>query len=149
MSVLTKIDGIPLFKDRRSALLHGLQFGIKGVHTHVYNGITGYMAGTTHELSIAQMVSSGNADPETLARFNQSNVNSTLPLRQTLQRTITPIQPQQVRIPVQPQQPQQPVTRVTQQVPLAQRRRRVVTPTYSSGGMSSGGGSGGGGGGGY
>ena len=138
MSVLTKIDGIPLFKDRRSALLHGLQFGIKGVHTHVYNGITGYMAGTTHELSIAQMVSSGKADPETLALYNRSNVNTTLPLRQTLQRTTTQTQPQQVRPPVQP------VTRVTQQVPLVQRRRRVITPTYSSSGTSSGGGGGGG-----
>ena len=144
MSVLTKIDGIPLFKDRRSALLHGLQFGIKGVHTHVYNGITGYMAGVNHELSIAQMISSGNADPETLARFNQSNVNSTLPLRQTLQRTIAPIQPQQVRIPVQPQQA---VARITRQVPLVQRTRRATTPVYrSSGGSSS---SSGGGGGGY
>tara|TARA_R100000234_G_scaffold109279_1_gene81090 strand:- start:448 stop:876 length:429 start_codon:yes stop_codon:yes gene_type:complete len=141
MSILTKIDGIPLFRDRRSALLHGLQFGIKGVHTHVYNGITGYMAGVNHELSIAQMVSSGKADPETIATYNQPNVISTLPLRQTLPRTITPVQPQQV---VPPVQPQQPVTRVTQQVPLVQRRRRVITPTYSSSGTSSGGSGGGG-----
>ena len=141
MSVLTKIDGIPLFKDRRSALLHGLQFGIKGVHTHVYNGITGYMAGVNHELSIAQMVSSGKADPETIATYNKPNVISTSPLRQTLPRTITPVQPQQVAPPVQPQQP---VTRVTQQVPLVQRRRRVITPTYSSSGTSSGGSGGGG-----
>ena len=141
MSILTKIDGIPLFKDKRSALLHGLQFGIKGVHTHVHNGITGYMAGVNHELSIAQMVSSGKADPETIATYNRPNVISTSPLRQTLPRTITPVQPQQVAPPVQPQQP---ITRVTQQVPLVQRRRRVITPTYSSSGTSSGGGGGGG-----
>ena len=142
MSILTKIDGIPLFRDRRSALLHGLQFGIKGVHTHVHNGITGYMAGINHELSIAQMVSSGKADPETIATYNKPNVISTSPLRQTLPRTITPVQPQQVRIPVQPQQA---VVRTTRQVPLVQRTRRVTTPVY----RSSGGGSSGGGGGGY
>jgi len=49
MSLLTIIDRVPLYTTIEEALLWGTQYNITGYHTHVYNGVTGYMAGQNHE----------------------------------------------------------------------------------------------------
>ena len=55
MSVLIRINGIPLFSNIEGALLWGEQYGLNGYHTHIiteegtYEGQTGYMAGGNHE----------------------------------------------------------------------------------------------------
>tara|TARA_R100000322_G_scaffold15619_1_gene9364 strand:+ start:1786 stop:2142 length:357 start_codon:yes stop_codon:yes gene_type:complete len=48
MSILTTIDGIPLYSSVVEALTWANDNNQQGYHTHVYNGITGYMGGYTH-----------------------------------------------------------------------------------------------------
>ena len=49
MSLLTLIDQVPLYTTIEEALIWGTQYNITGYHTHVYNGVTGYMPGENHE----------------------------------------------------------------------------------------------------
>tara|TARA_R110001583_G_scaffold6756_1_gene33999 strand:- start:12 stop:251 length:240 start_codon:yes stop_codon:yes gene_type:complete len=48
MAILTTINNIPLFSTPAEALNYGSSNGLVGYHTHIYNGVTGYMAGATH-----------------------------------------------------------------------------------------------------
>ena len=48
MSILTKIDGRPLFNSKWKAERWGKRFGITGTHTHVHSGQIGWMAGDDH-----------------------------------------------------------------------------------------------------
>ena len=48
MAILTTINGMPLFSTPQEALSWGSQKGLVGYHTHIYNGQTGYMGGTSH-----------------------------------------------------------------------------------------------------
>ena len=48
MSVLTTIGGIPLFSTSAEAESWASARGLQGTHTHVYQGQTGYMGGSTH-----------------------------------------------------------------------------------------------------
>ena len=52
MSVLTSINGIPLFSTLQEALNWGSSNGLVGYHTHVYNGQTGYMGGANHTTAV-------------------------------------------------------------------------------------------------
>ena len=55
MSLLTIIDQVPLYTTIEEALVWGTQYNITGYHTHVYNGVTGYMPGQTHEQIISAL----------------------------------------------------------------------------------------------
>jgi hypothetical protein len=48
MSILTTIGGMPLFSTAQEALEWALARGLQGYHTHIFNGQTGYMGGSTH-----------------------------------------------------------------------------------------------------
>jgi hypothetical protein len=48
MSLITHIDGVPLFTTIAEAVLWGSQYGLTGHHTHTVLGQTGYMGGTDH-----------------------------------------------------------------------------------------------------
>jgi len=48
MPILTTIDNVPLFSTPTEALNYGNNNGLVGYHTHTYNGVVGYMAGSTH-----------------------------------------------------------------------------------------------------
>ena len=48
MAILTRIDNVPLFTTPLEALEYGSTRNLVGYHTHIYNGIIGYMAGATH-----------------------------------------------------------------------------------------------------
>tara|TARA_R110000824_G_scaffold89103_1_gene218716 strand:+ start:655 stop:894 length:240 start_codon:yes stop_codon:yes gene_type:complete len=48
MSILTSIGGMPLFSTVQEALQWALSKGLQGYHTHVHNGQTGYMGGSSH-----------------------------------------------------------------------------------------------------
>ena len=52
MSVLTSINGIPLFSTLQEALNWGSSNSLVGYHTHVYNGRTGYMGGVNHTTAV-------------------------------------------------------------------------------------------------
>ena len=58
MSLLTLIDQVPLYSTIEEALIWGTQYNITGYHTHVYNGVTGYMPGENHE-EITSALASG------------------------------------------------------------------------------------------
>jgi|TARA_R110001592_G_scaffold323283_3_gene602427 hypothetical protein len=51
MSILTSIDGIPLFSTPQEALDWGSQNNQQGYHTHPHNGVIGYMGGATHAIA--------------------------------------------------------------------------------------------------
>ena len=46
--ILTSINNVPLFSTPAEAINYGNNNGLVGYHTHIYNGVTGYMAGATH-----------------------------------------------------------------------------------------------------
>tara|TARA_R110000850_G_scaffold2753_4_gene12872 strand:- start:290 stop:592 length:303 start_codon:yes stop_codon:yes gene_type:complete len=48
MAILTNISNVPLFSTPAEAINYGNDNGLVGYHTHIYNGVTGYMAGATH-----------------------------------------------------------------------------------------------------
>ena len=48
MSIITTINGIPLFSTRREALAWARSNSLTGYHTHTYQGKTGFMGGATH-----------------------------------------------------------------------------------------------------
>ena len=48
MTILTRIDNVPLFTTPLEALEYGSTRNLVGYHTHIYNGVVGYMAGATH-----------------------------------------------------------------------------------------------------
>ena len=49
MSLLTFLGEIPLYTTIEEAEAWGSSFGIVGYHTHIYNGVTGYMSGENHD----------------------------------------------------------------------------------------------------
>ena len=51
MRLLTNIDGTPLYSTVKEALDWARANGLRGFHTHQYNGVTGYMGGFTHSES--------------------------------------------------------------------------------------------------
>jgi len=48
MSLITSIDGIPLFTTIQEALQWASENGYQGYHTHIYQGQVGYMGGQNH-----------------------------------------------------------------------------------------------------
>ena len=48
MSIITKIDSLPLFTKKAEALKYARLNGLSGYHKHTYFGKIGYMAGRTH-----------------------------------------------------------------------------------------------------
>tara|TARA_R110001592_G_scaffold85509_1_gene252832 strand:+ start:227 stop:475 length:249 start_codon:yes stop_codon:yes gene_type:complete len=52
MSLLTMINGIPLFSTSVEALAWAVNNGLQGFHTHQYAGQTGYMGGVNHNNAI-------------------------------------------------------------------------------------------------
>ena len=55
MSILTTIDQIPLFSNPSEAMTWGGQYGLTGYHTHIFQGQTGYMAGTDHNQTVTSV----------------------------------------------------------------------------------------------
>tara|TARA_R100001443_G_scaffold70644_1_gene78963 strand:- start:356 stop:562 length:207 start_codon:yes stop_codon:yes gene_type:complete len=48
MSLLTNINGVPLYSTIQEALNWASSNGLSGYHTHQYQGQTGYMGGSNH-----------------------------------------------------------------------------------------------------
>ena len=73
MAELTRIDGVPLYTTLAEALAYGVSNGLTGYHTHEFNGVTGYMAGSTHE----QATSNDGVDPTSPSGGNGALQNIT------------------------------------------------------------------------
>jgi hypothetical protein len=86
MSLITLLDGIPLYSAKEDAIAWGESLGIIGLHTHVFQGQTGYMAGGNHqdiELILSELGVSASEDGE------ESSVTTSEPV-ESLTTTITP-----------------------------------------------------------
>ena len=139
MSIITKINGIPLFKDEKRARLWGAHYGLTGSHTHVYNGITGFMAGSSHDQSVSGVFKSGKAPAEVVREYNKRNQSVAIP------RIIMAQAQRQAPQPILTPQPTPQQTARVQVQPIVAARQPVTPQTYSTGGSSGGGGGGGGG----
>ena len=64
MSILTRIDGIPVFTEQSGAIAWGQQYNLNGTHTHTFQGQTGYMAGASHSAAVTA-VTGGVINPIT------------------------------------------------------------------------------------
>ena len=53
MSILTTINGQPLFETVEEALSWAAQNNLTGYHIHDFQGLIGYMGGLSHEVTIA------------------------------------------------------------------------------------------------
>ena len=73
MSVLTTIDGLPLFSSSDEALAWGQVNGFSGYHTHNYQGAIGYMSGDNHE----QAISTSSTQLGSGSSMNNTNNNTT------------------------------------------------------------------------
>ena len=75
MSILTTIDGIPLFSSVPEAMSWAALNGKQGYHTHVYQGQIGFMGGETH--SAATTSSQGlNGSNQNIESNNNNNNNN-------------------------------------------------------------------------
>ena len=52
MSILTTIDGIPVFDNVLEAENWGISNGVQGTHKHLYLGQAGYMGGSSHSSAL-------------------------------------------------------------------------------------------------
>jgi len=52
MSVLTTIAGIPLYTTAQEAIAWARANGLSGYHTHGWQGLTGYMGGSSHSAAV-------------------------------------------------------------------------------------------------
>jgi hypothetical protein len=88
MSLIALLDGIPLYSTKEDAIAWGESLGITGLHTHVFQGQTGYMAGANHqdiELILNELGVSASEDSE------QSSVTTSVPVESlTVTTTTTP-----------------------------------------------------------
>jgi len=80
MSLITHIDGIPLYTTLAEAELWASQYNLPGYHTHNVLGTVGYMGGASHEdITTAMQLGVINVlDPELLREANLNSLPSTL-----------------------------------------------------------------------
>jgi hypothetical protein len=55
MSILTTIQGIPLYSTIEEALQWAKDKGLSGTHTHTYNNQVGYMGGSSHNIALTSL----------------------------------------------------------------------------------------------
>jgi len=72
MSLLTVLNEIPLYSTQAEAIAWGSSRNLTGLHTHIYNGVTGYMGGATHTEAISLNV---NIEIPTTTPQTQTNTN--------------------------------------------------------------------------
>jgi len=76
MSLITHIDGVPLFTTIAEAELWGSQYGLSGTHTHNVLGQVGYMGGTDHAAITGAMQGGTVNNITTQQIVNTSNLSS-------------------------------------------------------------------------
>ena len=114
MSLITIMNGVPLYTTKQEALRWALSNNVRGYHTHKYRGKKGYMGGATH--SIVTKTSSTNQIAST----------------QQITRPPTQINQQRTIEPTRAETPQQ--TRPQQIQQRTEPTRRTITRTSSRGG---------------
>ena len=128
MSIITKIDSIPLFTSKAEALRFARLNGLIGFHQHTYFGKKGYMAGINHN----EATRANSLVNKTTADVSIVKLQQGLYKVRDIERieTVDPIQP------IEPIEPVTPIVQTTVQVPAAP---RVTQTTYSTSGGGGGG----------
>jgi len=75
MAILTIINGQPLFETVEEALSWAAQNNLTGYHIHDFQGLIGYMGGSSHEVTIAS-TSQGINMPNTVNNTGTTNSSS-------------------------------------------------------------------------
>ena len=76
MSILTSIDGIPLFSSIQEALDWAASKGLQGYHTHIHNNQVGYMGGFDHNNAVT---GSEESDPDMPTYITPTTTQSSSP----------------------------------------------------------------------
>ena len=128
MSIITKIDSIPLFTSKAEALRFARLNGLIGFHQHTYFGKKGYMAGINHN----EATRANSFINKTTADVSIVKLQQGLYKVRDIERieTVDPIQP------IEPIEPVTPIVQTTVQAPAAP---RVTQTTYSTSGGGGGG----------
>jgi len=135
MSIITKIDSIPLFTSKAEALRSARLNGLIGFHEHTYFGKKGYMAGRSHGQvkRVNSLVNKTTADVS-IVKLQQGLYKTRLV---EITERVTPTEP--VAPIVQAPIVQAPIApRVTQPTQITQ-TPRVTQTTYSTSGGGGGG----------
>jgi hypothetical protein len=74
MSILTILNEIPLYSTQTEAIAWASSRNLTGLHTHKYNGVTGYMGGSTHIQAISSNFNI-TSEPETLQTQTNTETN--------------------------------------------------------------------------
>ena len=69
--ILTSIDGVPLYSTIQEAVQWASSRGLAGYHTHIYQGQTGYMGGSSHN-----SVATPTVTPRAIARASRATGSS-------------------------------------------------------------------------
>ena len=77
MSLLCKVDGIPVFYNARDAKDYGAQYGLKTLHTHEHDGRTGYMPASSHAHAVNAIRNTNYQVNEDALLDNWAGVKST------------------------------------------------------------------------
>jgi len=72
MPILTTISGVPLYSTPQEATQWALANGQQGFHTHMFQGVQGYMGGTTHAAAASSSQGLNGAN----VQFNNNNNNN-------------------------------------------------------------------------
>tara|TARA_R100000664_G_C2734063_1_gene123949 strand:+ start:455 stop:928 length:474 start_codon:yes stop_codon:yes gene_type:complete len=157
MSIITKIDGIPLFSKKEEALRYARLNNLLGFHTHDHFGKVGYMGGVSHKIGPnTSMVSTQNV----VAKYYMDDDPRNFLLGLTpiddpglvLVNYNESLETETIDENVEEQIPEQTPEQIFEQTPIVQQQAvPTSSPAVTSGSTSTGGGSysGGGGGGGY
>jgi uncharacterized membrane protein YgcG len=70
MSIITNINGIPLFTTIQEAIAWGNANGLSGYHAHNYQGQQGYMGGSTHNQATGNTFNSNQQTTSTTSTMN-------------------------------------------------------------------------------
>ena len=111
MSLITIMNGVPLYTTKKEALAWALANGVTGYHKHTYKNQKGYMGGSTH--SVATRTSLAK-------RVTQFEENTIIPSQVNQQQQQRPIEP----------------TRTTRPQPTQQSPSRRTTPIRRNSGGS-------------
>ncbi len=140
MSLITVLDGTPLYTTTQEALNWALSVGLTGYHTHQYQGVTGFMGGVDHSQAISSSAAPISNPVKSKIWYTLDKAKKAQQLFQPTQRPVEPIEPVRRRVPQVERTPV--VSRVA--VPVQRATPvRTTTPIVRVSSGSSGGGSGG------
>ena len=98
MSILKKIDGIPVFSNIQTALLWAKAHGLEGYHVHMVGNKKGYMGGSDHSTST-----------------NTLTIDTVQPAVPRTQVDLQPVTPMQTQPPIETQPPEETTRMIPRQ----------------------------------